>query len=181
MPKIEKAIHLDAFKLYIQFGMMSKDFLREFEKQTGKAGKTAYAWEKDFNWKQRAHEPAAEAIEELKQEEKLNAKELVSGFLDLCKNRMDGSATQKSYIEAIFGTAFERIPSEKNPKPQNALEVKTIQDMESLVRMHSMLERGEQTWVKLGLLLAGEPDSHTRLSGEGLVFKFGGKLSEDDL
>lgn len=161
MPKYEKAIHLDAFKLYIQFGMMSKEFLREFEKQTGKSGKTAYAWEKDFDWKARAKEPINEAIQELEEEEKLNAKELVAGFLDLCKNRMDGSATHKSYIEAIFGTSFERIPSEKNPKPKNALEVKTLQDMESLVRMHSMIERGEQAWVKIGLLLAGEPDSRS--------------------
>lgn len=161
MPKTEKAIHLDALKLYMQYGMMSKDFLREFEKQTGKSGKTAYAWEKDFDWKRRAREPVEDAIEELKEEDKLNAKELVSGFLALCQSRMDGTATQRGYIDAIFGTAFDRIPSEKNPKPKNALEVKTIQDMESLVRMHSMLERGEQAWVKIGLLLAGEPDSRS--------------------
>ena len=159
MPKVEKAIHLDAFKLYLAMGGMNPEFLQKFAKDFDKSENTAYRWAKSYGWKARAQEPIDEAVEELKQEEKLNAKELVSGFLDLCKNRMDGTATQKSYIEAIFGTAFDRIPSEKNPKPKNALEVKTIQDMESLVRMHSMLEKGEQAWVKLGLLLAGEPDS----------------------
>ena len=181
MPKLETTITLEAYRLYMSSGGMNSEFIGKFKKEFGKSQSTAYDWERDLAWKQRAKEPIDEAIEELKQEEKLNAKELVAGFLDLCKNRMDGSATQKSYIEAIFGTAFDRIPSEKNPKPKNALKVETIQDMESLVRMHSMLEKGEQAWVKLGLVLAGEPDSHTRLSGEGIVFSFGNKLSEDDL
>ncbi len=171
MPKVEKAIHLDAFKLYMQFGMMSKEFLRKFEKQTGKAGKTAYSWEKDFNWKERAKEPIDEAIEELKETDKLNAEELISGLLDLCRNRMAGLETQSGYFKAIFGTAFERIVTPDNPNPENPIVVNSIADLRELTLAQSRLIRDEQGYMRLLLTLVGEPE---KIMEERMIVQFVG-------
>lgn len=169
MPKVEKAIHLDAFKLYKQFGMMSKEFLRKFEKQTGKAGKTAYAWEKDFSWKERAKKPINEAIEELEQADKLNAEELISGLLDLCSTRMDGLAAQASHIEAIFATAFDRIPSPANPEPENPIVVNSIADMRELTLARSRMIRDEQAYMRLLLTMVGQPE---RILEDRMIVQF---------
>ncbi len=159
MPKTEKAIHQKAFAIYTEMGGMSPAFFAQFRTKFGKSRRTAYDWEKAFGWKERAKEPADEAVAELKEEGKLNAKELVSGFLDLCQTRMDGMGAEKSYVGAMFATAFDRIPSEENPEPENPLEIKTLEDMDRLVRMGATISREEREWVKLGLVLAGEPDS----------------------
>lgn len=172
MPKTEKAIHLDAFMLYAQMGGMSQEFLSEFEKKIGKSEKTAYRWEKELEWDARAKEPIDEAVEELKEEEKINAKEIIIGFLDLAETSMTGIDTKISYIDAIYGTAFERIPTEKVPKPKNPIVVNSIEDMERLVNMKVKLINAQQAWVKMVLGMAGEPDSraeHTiRLSFPGV-------------
>jgi len=159
MPKVEKAIHLDALKLYMEMGGMSQAFLSEFEKKIGKSEKTAYRWEKELEWDARAKEPIDEAVEELKEAEKINAKEVVVGFLDLARTSLDGIDTKESYIDGIFGTAFDRIPTKDKPNPDNALEVKSIEDMRSLVAMQIQLINAKQAWIKTVLLLVGEPDS----------------------
>lgn len=165
MPKFEKAIHLDAFMLYAQYGVMSQDFLREFESKFGKAESTAYRWAKEGNWKARAKEPIDKAVEELKEEQKINAKEVIIAFLDVAQNSMDAIETKEGYIDGIFGTAFERIPRPEKPKPENALVVDSIDDMERLVNMQVKLINAKQGWIKTVLLLAGKPDSHTEHSG----------------
>lgn len=151
MPKNEKAIHLDAFKLYMQFGMMSKEFLREFEKKTGKAGKTAYSWEKDFDWKERAKKPIIEAVEKLEAEQTINAEGLITGLLDLCQNRMEGLETQAGYLKAIFATSFDRIQA-------GQLKVESISDLKELVLAQSRLVRDEQAYMRLVLTLVGKPE-----------------------
>ncbi len=159
MPKLETMITLDAFKLYLAMGGMNSEFIGKFKKQFGKSQSTAYDWERDLDWKVRAKEPIDEAVEELKEEEKLNAKEIIIGFLDLAQVSMAGIDTKIGYIDAIYGTAFERIPTEKKPEPENAIVVTSIEDMERLVNMKVKLINAQQAWVKTVLLLAGEPDS----------------------
>ncbi len=122
-----------------------------------------------------------EAVQELEAEKKLDARDLISGFLDLCDTRIKGIGTRATYIEAIFSTAFDRIPSKDNPKPKNPLKVETIEDMERLVKMFATLMKEEQNFAKLALVLVGEPDSHTRVSGDGISFNFGDKITEDDI
>ncbi len=161
MPKVEKAIHLDAFKLYMETGGMSQEFLAQFRTKTGKSRRTAYDWEKAYEWKERAREPKAVAIQELETEKKLDAQELIAGFLDLCDTRISDIGIRKGYIDAVFGTAFDRIPTPEKPKPKNPIKVDTIEDMERLVKMQVALMKEEQNWAKLALLLMGEPDSRT--------------------
>lgn len=165
MPKYEKQVHLDALKLYMEMGGMSREFLAAFGSKFGKSDTTAFRWAREGNWKARAKEPIDEAIEELKEADKLESKELIIGFLEMAQNSLDGIDIEKGYIEAIFGTAFKRIPTKKEPNPENALKVDSITDMERLVNMQVKLINAQQGWVKLGLLLAGEPDSHTEHSG----------------
>jgi len=159
MPKVEKAIHLDAFKLYVAMGGMSPEFLAQFGTEIGKSARTAKRWESELDWQERAKQPAAAAVAELEQAEKLDAQELISGFLDLCEHRLESVGIQKTYIDAIFATAFARIPTPVKPNPENPLAVKTIEDMDKLVNMQVKYMREEQAWTKLALLLVGEPDS----------------------
>lgn len=169
MAKIEKAIHVDAFKLYMENGGMSEGFLAKFCKETGKSRRTAYDWEKGFGWKTRAQEPIDEAIEELKQTDKLNAEELISGLLDLCRNRMDGLAVQASHIEAIFATVFDRIPSPDNPEPKNPIVVNSIADMKELTLARSRMIRDEQAYMRLLLTMVGQPE---RILEDRMIVQF---------
>ena len=159
MAKLETGITLDAFKLYMEMGGMSSEFIGKFQKEFGKSQSTAYDWERDLDWKQRAKEPVDEAVEELKEEGKLNAKEIIVAFLDVAKNSMDGIEIKEGYIDGVFGTARKRIPIPGNPVPKDAIVVNSIEDMERLVNMHVKLINAKQAWVKTVLLLAGEPDS----------------------
>ncbi len=158
MPKVEKAIHLDAYKLYMELGGMSPAFLGRFRTEFKKSRTTAYDWEKDLNWKERAKKPIEAAVEELEESQKLNAEELIGGLLDLCRNRMDGLATQANYLEAIFGTAFKRIPSAKIPEPENPIEVTSISDLNELVLAKSRLIKDEQAYMRLLLTMVGSPE-----------------------
>jgi hypothetical protein len=182
LPKVEKAIHLDAFKLYMEMGGMSPAFLSQFVAKFGKTDRTAQRWEKDLGWRERIKKPVDDAVEDLSKLRELNAEELISGFLDLCRTRVSAIGIRASYIEAIFATAFERIPSPENPHPDNPLEIKSIEDMERIVRMQSLMEKEEQAWAKLSLLLVGEPDSRMEMIiKQGLTFSFSGNLTEDDI
>ena len=151
MPKVEKAIHQQAFKLYMEMGGMSPAFLTAFASKTGKSDSTAFRWQRERNWKERIKEPVDEAVEELKEADKLNAEELIGGLLDLCRNRMDGLATQAGYITSIFATAFDKIQS-------GELKVESISDLKELVLAGSRLMRDEQGYMRLLLTLVGEPE-----------------------
>lgn len=151
MPRVEKAIHLEALKLYMEMGGMSQEFLAAFERKIGKSEKTAYRWEKDLNWKRRARVPIEEALEELEESQKLNAEELIGGLLDLCRTRMDGLATQSGYITSIFATAYDKIQS-------GELKVESISDLKELVLAGSRLIRDEQGYMRLILMLVGNPE-----------------------
>ena len=151
MPKVEKAIHLDAFRLYMKMGGITPDFLTAFAKQTGKSEKTAYRWAKDLGWKERAKKPIDAAVEKLEAEQKVNAEELIGGLLDLCRKRMDGLEQEAGYLTAIFATAFEKIQS-------GNLKVETISDLAELIRAKSRLVRDEQAYMRLVLTLVGKPE-----------------------
>ena len=165
MPKLETAITLEAYMMYMEHGGINLDFLGKFQQKFGKGKSTAYGWEKDLHWKERAKQPVQEAVEELEEEEKLDAKELISGILDLCSVRVKDIATKTSYINAVFGTAFKRIPSDDNPEPENPIVVNSIEDMERLSNMQVRMIKAEIDLAKLTLVLVGEPDSHTEHSG----------------
>jgi len=181
MPKVEKAIHLDAFKLYMKMGGMSQEFLSQFVVDFGKNVRTAQRWEKDLDWVERAREPIQEAVEELEAEKKLDAQELISGFLDMCETGFNNIEIKTSYVDAVFGTAYKRIPNAKNPKPKNPIVVQSIEDMDRLSNMEVRLIKAKIDLAKLVLLLVGQPDSHTKLSGAGVSFNFGDKITEDDI
>ena len=161
MPKAKKAIELDVFALYIEMGGMSQEFVAEVGRKFGKSDRTLRRWEKEGSWKEKAREPKAVAIQELETEQKVDAKELIAGFLDLCDKRISDIGIRKGYIDGIYATAFERIPTKKKPNPDNALRVDTIEDMERLTKMQVSLMKEEQNWAKLTLLLVGEPDHRT--------------------
>ena len=161
MPKNEKPVHLNAFKLYMEMGGMSPEFLTAFASKIGKSDSSAFRWAKDFNWKARAKEPKAAAIQELETEKKLDAQELIAGFLTLCDTRITDIGIRKGYIDAIYATAFKQIPTPEKPNPENALRVDTIEDMERLIKMQVALMKEEQNFAKLALLLVGEPDHRT--------------------
>jgi len=165
MPKFEKAIHLDAFKLYTEYGAVTKEFLAQFGTKFGKSARTAKRWAEELDWKERAKKPVEEAIQELEAEEKLNAQELISGFLDLCRTRVESIGKKTTYIDAVFSTAFDRIPSKENPEPENSIVVESIEDMERLGNMQVKMVNAEIQLAKLALLLVGEPDSHAEHSG----------------
>ena len=160
MPKAKKAIELDVFALYIEMGGMSQEFVAEVGRKFGKSDRTLRRWEKEGSWKEKAREPKAVAIQELETEQKVDAKELIAGFLDLCHTRITDIGIRKGYIDAIYATALHRIPTPEN-NPENPLKVDTIEDMERLTKMQVSLMKEEQNWAKLALLLVGEPDSRT--------------------
>lgn len=161
MPKVEKAIHLDAFKLYMEMGGMSPEFLSQFVADFGKNVRTAQRWEKDLDWVKRAKEPIQEAVAALEETEKLDAQELIAGFLDMCKTGFSNIETKASYIDAIFGTAYDRIPNASNPTPENPIVVESIEDMDRLANMDVKLIKAKIELAKLALLLVGEPDSRS--------------------
>jgi len=165
MPKLETAITLEAYMMYMEHGGINLEFLGKFKEKFGKGQSTAYGWEKDLHWKERAKQPIQEAVEELTEEEKLDAKELISGFLDLCKTRTQNIGSRSTFLEAIFQSSFDRIPTAENPKPENPIVIETLEDMERVTKMQMMMEKSEQAWAKLSLVLVGEPDSHTEHSG----------------
>lgn len=165
MPKVEKPIHLDAFKLYMEYGGITPEFLSRYVKEFGKTDRTAYRWEEDLNWKERAKKPIEEAVEELQAAEKLNVEELIGGLLDLCQNRMDGLSKQADYIKAIFSTAFDTITS-------GELKVECISDIKELVLAQSRLVRDEQAYIRLILTLVGEPE---KIMEDRMIVQFVGK------
>lgn len=172
MPKVEKAVHLAAFKLYMEYGRITPDFLRAFEKQTGKSEKTAYRWQKDLDWRERAKKPIEAAVEKLEAEQTLDATELIGGLLDFCRSRMDDLDTQASYLKAIFGSVFPRIPTPENPKPEDALEINSIGELRELVLTQSRLARDEQALVRLILAMVGKPE---QIMEDRMVVQFVGK------
>lgn len=180
MPKVEKAVHLDAYKLYMEMGGRTPAFMSAFVQKFKRNDRTARRWENDFSWKERAKKPIDEAIEELEESQKLDAEELIGGLLDLCRNRMDGLATQASYLEAIFGTAFKRIPSAKIPEPENPIEVTSISDLNELVLAKSRLIKDEQAYMRLLLTMVGSPE---QILEERMIVQFRGLeegLFDDD-
>jgi hypothetical protein len=153
MPKVEKAIHLDAFKLYMKMGGMSPAFIGRFRTEFGKSRTTAFDWQKAFDWKARLKTPIDEAVQELEEADKLNAEELIGGLLDLCRNRMEGLAGQSEEIKAIMAISLERT---KAGKPK--LKATNISEVAELVRAQSRLVRDEQAYMRLLLTLVGEPE-----------------------
>lgn len=153
MPKTEKAVHLEAFKLYMEMGGMSQEFVAELGRKCGKSGRTARRWEKEFEWKERAKKPIDAAVEKLEAEQQINAEELISGLLVLCKTRMDGLATQTDDIKAVLAESFKRTKAGK-------LRIKTtnIAEVTDLVRAQSRLVRDEQAYMRLVLTLVGKPE-----------------------
>lgn len=149
--RVEKAEHVKAFKLYLEMGGISPEFLSAFAKQTGKTEKTAYRWQADFNWKERAKKPIVEAVEKLEAEQQINAEELISGLLDLCKTRMDWVKSETESIKAIFATAYEKIQA-------GELKVESISDLTELIRAQSRIFRDEQAYMRLILMIVGKPE-----------------------
>lgn len=158
MPKVEKPLHLEAFKLYAEMGGMSQEFLSHFVARFDKSVRTAQRWEKNLDWKRRAAEPINEAIEELQEEGKLRTEELVEGLLDLTRVRMDGIAIKHSQLDAIFATAFERIPTPENPEPDNPIQIENLSQLNELILAGSRLIREEQGYMRIVLALVGEPE-----------------------
>lgn len=176
MPKNENANHLKAYQLYMEMGGMSPAFFARFRIEFGKSRRTAYDWEKSFGWKERAKQPLEEALENLQEAGTLDAEELVSGFLDLCRARIEDAGLWSEYFKGIFATAFERIPNPENPEPENPLVVGSIRDMVDLARAQTMLMRTEQAWVRLCLTLVGEPE---RIMEDRMIVELVG-MTEDD-
>ena len=118
-----------------------------------KTEKTAYRWQTDLKWKERAKEPITAAVENLEAEQTLNAEELIVGLLDLAKNRMEGLAVQTEDIKAVLAESFKRTKSGK-------LKMKTtnIAEVTDLVRAQSRLARDEHAYMRLVLTLVGKPE-----------------------
>lgn len=169
MPKVEKAIHLQAFRLYLEMGGMSPAFLQKFGKEFGRSGNTAYRWAQSFGWNERAKKPVDEAIENLETEQVLNTEEFISGLLDLCRSRMEGLATQSGSTQAIFASIFDRIVTDENPNPENPLEVKSIFDLKELVLAQSRLIKDEQGYMRILLTLIGSPE---RITEDRMIVEF---------
>jgi hypothetical protein len=158
MPKVEKAIHLDAYKLYVEMGGLNKAFLAAFGNKFGKSDRTAFRWAAEFDWERRAAEPAQAAIAELQEAGKLRTEELIEGLLDLSRVRMDSVDVKTGYLDAIFATVFERIKTPQNPNPENPIEITNIGDLTELIRANTQLIRAEQGYMKIVLALVGEPE-----------------------
>lgn len=166
MPKFEKAVHLDAFRLYMQYGATTPAFLTAFASKFGKSESTAFRWQRDLDWKERAKKPIDEAVEELEAAQKLNAEELISGLLDLCRNRMDGLAGQAQGIKLIIAEALK-----KNKKGKPLLKAGNISEVAELVRAESRLIRDEQAYVRLLLTMVGSPE---QILEERMIVQFVG-------
>ncbi len=175
MPQVEKPLHLEAFRLYTQYGGRTKAFMTEFVQKFGRNDRTARRWEKDFDWEARAAEPIEEAITELQEEGKLRTEELVEGLLDLTRTRMDGIAFKHSQLDAIFATAVDRIPTKKNPEPDNPIEIESLSQLNELILAGSRLIREEQGYMRIVLALVGEPEQALE---EKMLVEFVG-LDED--
>lgn len=178
MPKVEKAIHLEAFKLYMEFGEVNKEFLARFGTEFGKSARTAKRWAKELNWKERAKPPIDEVVEELEEAGKLDAREIILGFLDLVQHRMTEAGERAEYMKAIFATAFDRIPTPDNPEEgiDKPIVITDILDMDRLSRAIQRIMREEQAWIRSTLLLIGEPEAITE---EKIIVEFVG-LDENE-
>lgn len=136
--------------------------------------KTVKRWSADNNWQERAK---LRDISNSKKEQDKTDKEVVNTKADYrkqIKERLGNINTDLGYLKTSFGTAKKKLEDEKNTE----LEVKSIKELVELAKAMQGMYKEEQNLMKLDLLMMGEADSHSEMSGnlaqeiiEGTYFK----------
>lgn len=171
----ETKAHKDAFNKYYLMG--ADRSLRELALHLNCTARAVKTWSSEFSWQERI------ALRDIEISRKLAEKvddEVVNTKADYRKQIKEGLVNikrEKGYLTSAFGTAKKKLEDEKD----KTLDVTSIRDLTDLSKAIQGIYRGEQALMKLDLLMMGEADSHTQVSGKGIVFRFGGKLSEEDL
>lgn len=164
---VETKRHGDAFDAY--YAMGPERSLVRLAGDRGVSVKSIKKWSTEFNWQERLIQRDLEINR--KTEEKTN-KAIVNTKADY---RADIRLALQP-IKALINSAIIEVTNEETGQKENQLKfsVENPKDMASIIGALDRL-------IKADLLLMGEADSHTAVSGDGIVFKFGGKVSEDDL
>lgn len=172
----ETRTHTEAFNEYYLMG--DKRHLATLAMGRGVSHKTTKKWSSEFNWQERIRlrdievsKRETEGIDDAIVNAAISTK---AGMLKLVEDRIKEDAKLDGYATALIGGAKEKIEKKQ-------LEIENIKELAELMRAHQGSTANKVALIKTALLLLGEADSHTQLSAEGIVFQFGGKLSEEDL
>lgn len=126
--------------------------------------RTIARWSKAFNWQERIIQ---RDLENNKKTEEKTDKAIVN-------TKADYRADIGSALEPVMSMLNGVMEKGADGKLKVSIEVETAKDFSLIVGALEKL-------IKADLLLIGEPDSHTQLSGTGISFNFGDKITEDDI
>lgn len=164
---VETKRHGDAFDYYYSLG---ED--RNYTTVAGrfKVGKrTVEKWARAFNWQLRLTQ---RDLDINKRVEKKTNTQIVNTKAEY---RADIRLALQPIKALINSALIEKVNPETGAK-ETVIKF-AVEDPKDMASMITSLEK----LIKADLLLMGEADSHSQISGKGLVFNFGGKLTEDDL
>jgi len=160
---VETKEHKDAFNQYYLMGAGRS--LRELARLRKVSAKSAMRWSKAHNWQERIELRDIDLSR--KTEEKID-EAVVNTRADYRKDVKLMLQPLKALINSAIAT------DKKTGKAKIKFEVDDARDMASIVSSYEKL-------IKVDLLLMGEADSHTRLSGDDISFSFGDKITKDDI
>jgi len=126
---------------------------------------TLKTWSKENNWQERLK------LRDIENSKKVQAKtdrEVVNTKADYRKDIRLTQQPLKAAINKVIVPAKDGKPATIN------IEVENARDLALIVGALEKL-------IKLDLVMIGEADSHTQLSGDGISFNFGDKITEDDI
>lgn len=164
--------HADAFSAYYLMG--DKRSLTVLAGDRGVSVKTAKKWSAVFSWQERITLKDIDLSR--KTEEKLDdaVVNTRADYRKMIKENMAEDVKLDSYVTTLIGKAKDKIE-------KGELTVDTIKDLVELMRVKQGSTAKKVELMKADLLLMGEADSHTKLSGENITFNFGDKITEDDI
>ena len=169
---VETKRHKDAFNDYYLMG--ADRSLRELARLHNVHLKSTARWSKEFNWQERIELRDIDLSRKLTEKVDDAVVNTRADYRKQIKDRLDEDLKLDSYATTLIGKAKEKIE-------KGELSVETIKELTELMRVHQGSTAKKVELMKADLLMMGEADSHTQLSGNGVTFNFGDKITEDDL
>jgi len=155
--------HGDAFDYYYSLGAARSytEVARKFN-----VSRTSLAkWAKAFNWMDRI---AQRDIENSKKIQAKTDRTIVNTKADYRRDVRLALQPLKAAINKVI------VKNPDTGKPEVKIPIDEARDLASVIVSFEKL-------IKLDLVLMGEADSHTQVSGEGIAFNFGNIITEDDI
>lgn len=169
---LETREHKTAFNAYYLMG--ADRSLVSVADQCGVSERTVARWSTEFSWQERItlkDIDLSRKTEEVLDDAVVNTR---ADYRKMIKENMAEDVKLDSYVTTLIGKAKDKIE-------KGELTVESIKDLTELMRVKQGSTAKKVELMKADLLLMGEADSHTKLSGENITFNFGDKITEDDI